>query len=85
MFDKKIYTKALADSVLVSVEDLTPIELKLIDKGYDIFIGNLDDIKTKEEEIKRLSIALVNLKAMTDYEPPIIVKDSICKICGDNY
>lgn len=63
---KKQYTKLLADSITVSVEDLQPNEISLIDKSFDLFIEKLEDLKIANDEVKRLSIELANLKAMSD-------------------
>ena len=63
---KQQYKKLLADHITVSVEDLTDNELSIIEKSYELFQDKLDDIKVLNDEIKRLSIALLNLKAMTD-------------------
>jgi len=65
-FPKQQYRKSLADHISVSIEDLSPNELALIDKAFDIFEGNLADLKTQQDEVKRLSIELANLKAMQD-------------------
>jgi hypothetical protein len=63
---KEQYIKLLADSITVSVEDLQPNELSLIAKSFDLFSEKLDDLKIANDEIKRISIELANLKAMSD-------------------
>lgn len=66
MFPKEDYTKALADHITVSVEDLSPTEVELINKSYSIFNDRLSDLKSLQDEVKRLSIELANHKAMTE-------------------
>jgi hypothetical protein len=63
---KEQYIKLLADSITVSVEDLQPNELSLIAKSFDLFTEKLEDLKIANDEIKRISIELANLKAMAD-------------------
>lgn len=63
---KDQYIKLLSDRISVSVEDLTDNEAKLIDESYYLFKDKLDDMKILNDEIKRLSIELANLKAMND-------------------
>jgi ABC-type uncharacterized transport system ATPase subunit len=65
-YPKEQYRKVLADHITVAVEDLTPNELALINKAFDIFEGNLADLKVEQDEVKRLSIELANLKASLD-------------------
>jgi hypothetical protein len=63
---KKQYIKLMADHITVSVEDLSKNEEKLIDKSYDLFLEKMNDIKVLNDEIKRISIELANLKSMHD-------------------
>jgi len=58
------FIKILADHVSISVEDLSPSELSIIDKSFELFQDKLLEIKTLDDEVKRLSIELANLKAM---------------------
>ena len=64
--EKEQFTKTLADHVSVSIDDLSKIELELIDKAYSIFKDNQAEIKAQSDEVKRLSLELANLRAMTD-------------------
>ena len=61
---KEKYTKLLADHITVSVEDLTKNELDLINQSFILFQDKLEEIKTNDDEVKRLSIELANYKAM---------------------
>lgn len=63
---KDSYVKLLADHILVDVDDLTPTEVKLIDESFTLFKDKLNDIKDLNDEIKRLSLEVANLKAMSD-------------------
>jgi len=59
---KKDYIKHIADRVLILEEDLSEIELKIIDESFYLFISKLEDIKILNGEIKRLTIENLNLK-----------------------
>lgn len=63
---KQQYTKLLSDKILVSIEDLTPNELTLIEESFNLFLEKLDDIKILNDDLKRVNIELINLKAMHD-------------------
>lgn len=63
---KERYVKLLASKIIVSVDDLTDNESKLIDESFELFNEKLEDIQILKEEVKRLSIELANLKAMQD-------------------
>lgn len=63
---KDKYVKLLAGKITVSVDDLTDNELKLINESFELFSEKLDDIRILNDELKRISIELVNLKAMGD-------------------
>ena len=58
------YTKEMAKSITVSVEDLTDNERTLIKSSFDLFEAKLEEMKTLQDEVKRLSISLANTKAM---------------------
>jgi hypothetical protein len=63
---KDKYVKLLAGIITVSVDDLTDNELKLINESFELFSEKLDDIRILNDELKRISIELANLKAMGD-------------------
>jgi hypothetical protein len=63
---KDRYVKLLASKIIVSIDDLTDNESKLIDESFELFKEKLDDIEILKDEIKRISIELANLKAMQD-------------------
>jgi plasmid replication initiation protein len=63
---KDEYVKVMANHILVTVDDLTPNERKLIDESFTLFKSKLEDIKILNDEVKRLSIELANLKSMQD-------------------
>lgn len=65
------YLKQMANSITVSVEDLTDNERTLIRESFDLFEAKLEEIKTLQDEVKRLSINLANIKAMHEdaYKP----------------
>ena len=63
---KEKYTKLLADSITVSLDDLQPNEVILIEKSFELFEEKLADLKIANDEIKRISVELANTKAMLD-------------------
>lgn len=63
---KDKYIKLLSSKITVSVDDLTDNELKLINESFELFDEKLDDIKILNDELKRVNIELINLKAMHD-------------------
>jgi hypothetical protein len=63
---KDKYIKLLASKITVSVDDLTDNELKLINESFELFDEKLDDIRILNDELKRVNIELINLKAMHD-------------------
>ncbi len=56
----------MCDKLSLSYEDLTENEILLINSGYIIFEEKMDDIKILNEEIRRVSIELANLKSYTE-------------------
>ena len=60
---KKEYTKMMADKLTIVIDDLTNNENMLIEFGYTIFMEKLEEIKLLNDEIRRLSIELSNLKS----------------------
>lgn len=63
---KDRYVKLLASKITVSVDDLTDNELKLINESFELFSEKLDDIQILKDEVRRVNIELINLKAMYD-------------------
>jgi hypothetical protein len=63
---KEQYYQIMADKITVSLDDLNDNEKILIESGYQLFVEKLDDIKLLNDDIKRLTIELLNLKAMRD-------------------
>jgi hypothetical protein len=63
---KEKYTEMMANKICVSLEDLSDNEKNLIEAGYEIFKEKLEDIKIIEDENKRISIELANLKSYVD-------------------
>lgn len=63
---KDKYIKLLSSKITVSIDDLTDNELSLINESFELFSEKLDDIKILNDELKRVSLELANLKAMLD-------------------
>lgn len=60
---KDKYIKMMADKISVSIEDLTDNEKQLIEFSYELFSEKLEDIKIANDELRRISIELANLKS----------------------
>lgn len=65
---KEQYTDLMINRVCISKDDLTDSEKEIIEFGYELFSEKLDDIKILNDEIKRISLELANLKAYSDDE-----------------
>lgn len=63
---KDRYIKLMVGKITVSVDDLTDNELTLINESYELFSEKLDDIRLLNEQVRKLTIELANLKAMQD-------------------
>ena len=63
---KEKFTEMMANRICVSLEDLTDNEKILIESAYETFKEKLEDIKILEDENRRISIELANLKAYND-------------------
>jgi hypothetical protein len=63
---KEKYLEMMSNKILVSVDDLTKNEKTLIEYGYSLFSERLEDIKILEDENRRISIELSNLKSYVD-------------------
>lgn len=63
---KEQYLDLVIDRITVSKEDLTEVEEQIINIGYELLSEKLDDIKILNDEIKRISLELANLKSYQD-------------------
>ena len=63
---KEKFTEMMANKISVSLEDLTDNEKLLIESAYEVFKEKLEDIKILEDENRRISIELANLKSYND-------------------
>lgn len=63
---KEKYFEMMSNKISVGIEDLTDNEKTLIESGFLLFSEKLEDIKILEDENKRISIELANLKAYRD-------------------
>jgi hypothetical protein len=63
---KEQYFEMMANKICVSLEDLTDNEKTLIEAGFDLFSEKLEDIKIINDENKRISIELANLKSFNE-------------------
>jgi len=63
---KEQYTDLIANRMCISKDDLTDSEKEIIEIGYELFFEKLEDIKILNDELKRVSIELANVKAYSD-------------------
>lgn len=63
---KEKFIEMMANKISVSIEDLTDNEKLLIESAYETFKEKLEDIKILEDENRRISIELANLKSYND-------------------
>lgn len=63
---KPQYIKLIANKVCVSVEYLSKTELQILDCAFDLFQEKLDEISMLSDDLRRVNIELLNLKAMLD-------------------
>jgi hypothetical protein len=63
---KERYVEMMSNRISVSVEDLTDNEVSIIEYSYTIFSEKLEDIKILEDENRRISVELSNLKSYVD-------------------
>jgi hypothetical protein len=63
---KEQYTEMMGNKISVSLEDLTDNEKTLIEAGFDLFSEKMEDIKILNDEIRRISIELANLKSFNE-------------------
>ncbi len=63
---KDQYYDLVTGRIMVSKEDLTETEIKIIEIGFEMIEEKLDDLKILNDDIKRLSIENANLKAYSD-------------------
>lgn len=63
---KEQFTEMMANKITVSLEDLTDNEKLLIESAYEVFKEKLEDIKILNDENRRISIELANLKSYVD-------------------
>ena len=61
---KDDYVKLMCNHISISKDDLTQTEQELIEKSWELFDEKLDDLKIQSDEIKRLTIELLNFKSM---------------------
>jgi len=63
---KDKYIKFICSKISIIKEDLTHVELSIIENSFNLFEEKLDDLKILEDKNKRLIIELANLKASLD-------------------
>jgi len=63
---KERYVEMMSNKISVSIEDLTDNEMSIIEYSYTIFSEKLEDIKILEDENRRISVELSNLKSYVD-------------------
>lgn len=66
---KEQYIELMANKISVSVDDLTDNEKVIIEAGFELFSEKMEDIKILNDENKRISIELLNLRSSNDNTP----------------
>jgi hypothetical protein len=62
-FLKKEYYKIMCDKLFLSKDDLTDNERILIEHGFRLFNEKMEDIQILNDENRRISIELANMKS----------------------
>jgi hypothetical protein len=62
-FLKKEYYKIMCDKLSLSEDDLTDNERILIEHGFRLFNEKMEDIQILNDENRRISIELANMKS----------------------
>jgi len=66
---KKEYFKMMCNKLSLSKEDLTDNELTLISSGFELFDEKMEEIKLLNDELRRISIELANIKSyISDFD-----------------
>lgn len=60
---KEQYRDLVVEKLSISKEDLTETEETIIDIGYNLLVEKLEDIKILQDELRRVSIDLANMKS----------------------
>jgi len=63
---KQQYIELLASKVSLSVDELSEIEMSLIENSYFLWMEKMEDIKILNDDLKRVTNELLNLKAYSD-------------------
>lgn len=63
---KELYYKSICDKISVCFEDLTPLELSILEHSYNIIKDNLNEIKELNDIIYHQTIEIKNLKSFND-------------------
>jgi hypothetical protein len=63
---KERYIEMMSNKISLNIEDLTDNEMSIIEYGYTLFSEKLEDIKILEDENRRISIELANIKSYRD-------------------
>ena len=63
---KERYKQIMAENICVVVDDLSPNEEKLIECSFHLFQGKIEEMEYLQDEVKRLNLELISLKAMNE-------------------
>jgi hypothetical protein len=63
---KERYIEIVESKTFISYNDFTETEKQILNLGYELFEEKLEDIKILNDEIKRISLELANLKSYQD-------------------
>jgi hypothetical protein len=60
------YMKYVSEKIMIPIEDLSDIEMEIINITFDLFKEKVDDIKMLNDDINKLQNAYLNLKSSLD-------------------
>jgi len=63
---KEQYIEIFTNRLSISKDDLTDVENDIINIGYELMLEKLEDLKIVNDENRRISIELANLRSYID-------------------
>ncbi len=63
---RKLYNKTICDKLCIIYEDLTEIELEIMNESFDIILSKIVEIKELNDLIYNKDIEIKNLKSFND-------------------
>jgi hypothetical protein len=60
------WEETILKKVFLPRENLTEVEKEILTKSYDIFMGRISDIRAMDDDIRRLTEKVLNLKLLNE-------------------